>query len=216
MVGITLSPEQIRTAPPEVRRWLEQELLATFGLQSPTAELDSPQLATLSVDEATTVLSLIQDMLPAVNVFFELGREGKSVETNGIVAFRLADILQHTPLQTLEQVITCLDTIGEVVRRLPGHADAAFYGLDSRGHSFISAQTQRSILHVRQQIIAARNLDVSRATIGMPGVVGPVISPSVALAAAPSCPIWSAPSRTPNGGAPDRSTPDVALGNVSP
>jgi hypothetical protein len=57
MVGFTLSPEQIRTAPPEVRRWREQELLATFGLQSPTAELDSPQLAAISVDGATTVLS---------------------------------------------------------------------------------------------------------------------------------------------------------------
>ena len=33
MVGITLTPEQVRTAPPDVRRWLEQELAKTFGLR---------------------------------------------------------------------------------------------------------------------------------------------------------------------------------------
>ena len=47
-------------SPTEVRRWLEQELFATFGLQPPTAELDSPQLAAFGVEEATAVLSLIQ------------------------------------------------------------------------------------------------------------------------------------------------------------
>ena len=82
MVGLTLSPEQIRTAPPEVRQWLEHELLAAFGLQSPTAEPDSPQLVAFTVDEATRVLSLIQGMLPVVNVFFELGREGS--EDHGV------------------------------------------------------------------------------------------------------------------------------------
>jgi hypothetical protein len=215
MVGIALSPEQIRTAPPEVRRWLEQELLATFGLQSPTAELDSPQLAAFSVDEAATVLSLIQGMLPVVNVFFELGREGINVEAQGFAVFRLADILRHTRLQRFEQVIACLDTISEAARRLPGHGDATFYGLDSRGHCFISAQTQRSIRHVWQQIIAARDLDASRASVGTPGVVGPATSPSGALAAADSCPIWSAPARTPNGGAPDQNAPDVGLGDLA-
>lgn len=216
MVGFTLSPEQIRTAPPEVRRWLEQELLATFGLQPPTAELDSPQLAALSVDEASTMLSLIQGMLPVVNVFFELGREGINIETQGFAVFRLADILRHTRLQTLEQVIACLDMISEAARRLPGHADAVFYGLDSRGHCFISAQTQRSILHVWQQIIVARNLDASKASVGTPEIAQPAISPSGAPAPAPSRPIWSGPPRTPNGAAADRSTPDVGLGDISP
>jgi hypothetical protein len=155
-------------------------------------------------------------MLPVVNVFFELGREGANVETEGLVVFRLADILRHTRLQTFEQVIACLDTISQAARRLPGHADGAFYGLDDRGHCLISVQTQRSIVHVWQQIIAARDLDASRGSIGTPGVVGPAISPSGALAAADSCPIWSAPSRTPNGDAPDRNAPDVGLGDFPP
>lgn len=168
------------------------------------------------MDETTTVLSLIQGVLPVVNVFFELGREGINVDAQGFAVFRLADILRHTRLQALEQVIACLDTISEAARRLPGHADGVFYGLDDRGHCFISAQTQRSILHVWQQIIAARDLDASRGSVGAPVIALPAISPSGALAAADSCPIWSAPPRTPNGGAADRSTPDVGLGNISP
>jgi hypothetical protein len=35
MVGVTLSPEQMRNAPPEVRRWLEQEILACLVCGSP-------------------------------------------------------------------------------------------------------------------------------------------------------------------------------------
>ena len=70
MVGVTLSPEQIRNAPPEVRRWLEQELLASLGLQQPETEAGAPQLAPCSEEEAAAILSLIQGMLPVVNVFF--------------------------------------------------------------------------------------------------------------------------------------------------
>lgn len=59
MVGITLSAEQIRSAPPEVRRWLEKEVLVSFGLQAPAAEASSARLIDLSVEDATLVLSLI-------------------------------------------------------------------------------------------------------------------------------------------------------------
>ena len=35
MVGITLSPEQIQQAPPEVRRWIEQQIASALGLSAP-------------------------------------------------------------------------------------------------------------------------------------------------------------------------------------
>jgi hypothetical protein len=196
-----------------VRRWLEQELLASFGLQQPTTEPDAPQLAAYSVDEASAMLSLMQGMLPVVNVFFELGREGISVDAEGLVAFRLTDILRHTRLQTLEQVIACLDTISEAARRVRGVSDAPFYGLDNRGHCFISAQTQRSILHVWQQIIAARSLDTSRAPVAGPEFAMPVIPPSgVSGLSYP----WPAPAGTRNFVGQDQSASAAALGSVQP
>lgn len=216
MVGITLSPEQIRSAPPEVRRWLEQQLFPMFGLQPSAAELDSSRLAACRVDEVAAMLSLIQGMLPVVNVFFELGREGINVEAADLTAFRLADILRHTRLQTVEQVLACLDTISAAARRVRGDDDAAFYGLDDQGHCFVSAQTQHSIMNVWQQIVAARNLDASTVSAGEPAMAAPAFSASGVPASAPSCPIWSAPTRTLNPDAANEGAPDAALRRMSP
>ena len=220
MVGITLTPEQIRAAPLEVRRWLEHELAVSLGLNPPALPItqpSSPHLAACTPEEAGQVLSLIQGMLPVVNVFFELGREGISVEGEGLVAFRVTDILRHTRLQAVEQVIACLDAIGAAVRRVRGDSGAEFYGLDSRGHCFISARTQQSILQVWQQVIAAPNLDTStiegsRVSSAEPSIAPPPVEHSGV--AGLSSPIWSAPGATVNGA--DRSTPSIALGSISP
>jgi hypothetical protein len=80
MIGITLSSEQIRTAPAEVRRWIEHEVAVSLGLhvQTPDSQGRTEQLAICSLDELATILSLVQGVFPAVNVFFELGRKGAS------------------------------------------------------------------------------------------------------------------------------------------
>lgn len=196
MVGLTLSAEQIRNAPREVRRWLEQELLASLGLQPPSAEPNATQLVACSAEEAGKVLSLIQGMIPAVSVFFELGREGARTDIGGLEAFRLDDILRHTRLQTLEQVVACLNIINEAVGQVRGDPDTIFYGLDGRGYCFVSDRTQRSIARVWQDMIAIRNLS-------------PFALPA-ADAAAPSCPIVSAPSRPPDAGARDHTMADIS------
>lgn len=176
MVGITLSAEQIRKAPPEVRRWLEQELLISFGLQPPSAEAGSIQLTSLSVEDAAKVLSLIQGIIPAVNVFFELGREGASVGMPGIEAFRLVDILRHTRLQSVDQVVNCLDTINQALSRVRGEGVASFYELDDQGFCVITAETQRSILRIWHQLVVERELERPASPIGQLGEpsAGPV------------------------------------------
>jgi hypothetical protein len=217
MVGVTLSPEQMQNAPPEVRRWLEQELLTAFGLRPPAAGAETPQFAACSAEESAAVLSLIQGMLPVVNVFFELGREGIRVEGEDLTAFRVTDILKHTRLQTVEQVIACLDTISAAVRRVRRDSSPTFYGLDSGGHCFISAQTQRSILQVWQQVIAARNLHASTVDGSGSYPAESAMTPLPAEpsgVAGPSRPIWSAPGATVNGA--DQSTPPIAPGTISP
>jgi Trp operon repressor len=37
MAGVTLTADEIKAAPPEVRRWLEQEIVRAFGVQSAPA-----------------------------------------------------------------------------------------------------------------------------------------------------------------------------------
>lgn len=110
MVGITLSPEQIRHAPPEVRRWLQQQIAGTLGLYppGPVLQAPSPHLIGCSIEEARAVLGLIQGILPAVSAFFELGREPVAGSAQGLRALRLDDMARHLRLQTPEQVAACL------------------------------------------------------------------------------------------------------------
>ena len=63
------------------------------------------------------MLALVQGMLPAVSVFFELGREASSVAVHGMRAFRIADILRHVRLQSPDQVVECLDVLTEALER---------------------------------------------------------------------------------------------------
>jgi hypothetical protein len=158
MVGISLTPEQIRTAPPDVKRWLEQELAKTFGLRPSQAEAPQSQphhehLVACSVDEATSILRLIQGMLPVVNVFFELGRHAANLPDEGLAAFRLTDILHHTRLRNLDQIIDCLRIINEAVQQVCTDPDATLYALDQYGDCYVAAQTQQSILGLWLQVV---------------------------------------------------------------
>jgi hypothetical protein len=214
MVGITLSPEQIRAAPPEVRRWLEQELAVALGLHTPEpsgVQLSSPHLIACTVEEAAQVLSLIEGILPVVNVFFELGREGGSAGIEGLEAFRLTDISQRARLQTLDQVGACLDAINNAIRRVRGDPNATLFGLDRRGYCLVAEETQRSIRRIWQQIVAERGLEVSTA---VPNEEGPAPRVERAFGAnfmAPSFPTATAPAPMAEATAAARSVPVAAI-----
>jgi len=156
MVGITLTPEQIRSAPLDVRRWIERELAASLGLRPGEVSAAQPQpehLVACTLEEAAAVLSLIQGMFPVVNVFFELGRQGASIGSEGLEAFRLADILRHTRLQNMSQVMAFLDIINQAVRRVRADPAATLYVLDSRGDCIVAAQTQQNVSRLWHQVI---------------------------------------------------------------
>ncbi|MBV8512703.1 MAG: hypothetical protein JO289_21290 [Xanthobacteraceae bacterium] len=161
MVGIALTPEQIRTAPPDVRRWLQQELVKTFGLrpdqsEAPEAQPRHEHLVACTVDEAASILRLIQGMLPVVNVFFELGRHAANLPDEGLAAFRLTDMLHHTRLQNLDQIIDCLRIINEAVQQVRSDPDATLYALDQYGDCYVAAQTQQSILRLWLQVVGGQ------------------------------------------------------------
>src|SRR5579872_5047141 len=159
MVGIMLSAEMVRSAPPEVRRWLEHEIARTLGLH-PGHEAPTHAAGTTLVgcnhEEVRDMLSLVEGMLPVVSVFFELGREAASIAVHGMRAFRLADILGHTRLHMPRQVIECLEVLSRAMQQVRGDADAAFYALDDQGHCLVAEATMRSIAHLWQEIVAQR------------------------------------------------------------
>lgn len=161
MAGITLSAEEIKAAPPEVRRWLEQEMLRAIGVQVARAQPAPAGLVGCNVEEARDILNLVQAMLPVVNVFFELGREAASVAVHGMRAFSIADIQRHVRLQSPDQVVECLDVLTQALRRSRGDVAASFYALDDQGHCLVAEATMRSILRLWQDIVTQRGLQTA-------------------------------------------------------
>jgi hypothetical protein len=168
MISITISADQIRGAPAEVRRWIESEVTVALALRGPTAsaQQDGEELAICSAEEAGSILSLIHGVVPAVNVFFELGHQGVSCGQGELEAYRLTDLLQRTRLRSIDQVVTCLDMINEALRRVRGTAKASLYGLDGQGHCFVAAQTQQSIRNLWKQLVDTDRIQAEGLPLG--------------------------------------------------
>ncbi|MGO8910557.1 MAG: hypothetical protein ACLQDM_14730 [Bradyrhizobium sp.] len=160
MIGITLTTDQIRNAPPEVRRWIEHEVIASLGIAADAPATPSPtpaqttHLVACNAEEAAGILTQIQGMMPAVNVFFEFGRPGISFGQPAVMAFRLIDILHHTRLSNVGQVMACLDLINQALAQVRHDPTARFCGFDNEGHCLIAPQTQASIASLWQTVIA--------------------------------------------------------------
>ena len=160
MVGITLSPEQINQAPPEVRRWLEQQISSALGLYRREPALAAPErhLVGCDLESARAILSLIQGLLPVVSVFFELGRDPVATSPQGLRALRLDEMARHSRLQSVEQAIACLRALDEAAQRVSETPDAVLTMLDSTGHCLVADVTARSILALWHEILATHNL----------------------------------------------------------
>ena len=162
MIGITLSAEQIRTAPVEVRQWIERQVGSALGLQNAAAQVEPRQehLAACSAQEVAAILSQIQGVLPAVNVFFEFGRHGVPVPQTRLQAYRLIDIAHHTRLQNTGQVVACLDIINQALGRIRSSESATFCAFDQEGHCFVAVETQQNIFQLWQSVVAGQQLAV--------------------------------------------------------
>jgi len=180
MIGITLSSEQIRAAPADVRRWIEAEVCASLGLQAP-AVANKPQhgqLAACSAEEVAGILAQVQGVLPAVNVLFEFGRRGAVIGPSRVEAFRLLEVAQHTHLQNVNQVMACLNIINEALGRIRGDGNAQFCALDREGHCFVAVETQENILRLWQDLIAGQQL-APDAQESVPAWSAPAVDPAV-------------------------------------
>ena len=159
MIGITLTAEQIRNAPTPVRQWIEQEVIASLGLATRVPVAAPPQAAHLvacSVEDMAGVLEHIRWAFPAVNVLFELGRPGISLGQPAVMMFRLMDILQHTRMQDVGQIMSCLETINQALTVVRKDPSDRFCGFDNEGHCLIAPQTQASIATLWQGMMERR------------------------------------------------------------
>ncbi|MGA3402095.1 MAG: hypothetical protein ABSC95_23010 [Acetobacteraceae bacterium] len=171
MVGISLTAEQIRAAPPEVRHWIEQQFATLFA---PAAEeqphAEPRHLAQLTPGEAQALLEQIEDILPVVSVFFELGRENVGVPVQGMRVFRLPEILRHTRLESVAQVIECLDVINDALRHVRHDPEAMICAVDREGRCFVAEATSHAVLTLWQGIVASRALQMPAKPVAEPAI----------------------------------------------
>jgi hypothetical protein len=161
MVGFTFSAEQIRSAPPEVRRWIEEQITRTLGLPitgvHDGAETHSGGIAVCSLEEAAAILQRIQEDYLACQVFLELGREGGSGVSYPpeLHAIGIADILRHTRIGEGSRLAACFQAINAALQEIRGDPQATLFAFDQRGTCYVHEATHRNIRQLWQDFVAA-------------------------------------------------------------
>jgi hypothetical protein len=163
MPAFTFSVEQLRSAPPEVRHWVANEIahaLGGIGVPRPAmtqTEAEPMTLAACTAPQALQVFELIANDVIAARVFFELARES-ALNTNlpGVHALRVADVLHHVGLPGPDSLMGGLAAIDRAFRQIHGEHAGSLFGFDDAGHVYIRETTQTSIRRVWEQLVQAR------------------------------------------------------------
>jgi hypothetical protein len=151
MTSFTFSAEQLRTAPPEVRRWAEAEIARAFAplAERQPAPVHSAPLAVCTPAEAAQVFELIKGDFLLSQVFFELARDTMETSSEGALhALSIGDIIRHTRLSDGDRLVEYFTALNAAFQRVRNDADATLFGFDAYGHVFIHETTHRSIRRV--------------------------------------------------------------------
>jgi len=173
MTSFTFSLEQLKAAPPEVRRWVEHEIGAALGALSrfdhDPAQVHSTALGACTPEEALQVFAAIKDNFLLSQVFFELAREtpaGRAAPP--LHAVNIAELLRHTRLSDGDQLADCLTAINQVFRTVRNDPEAALFGFDQYGHVYIHESTHQSVRRAWEQLFITDQYAANRpAPLGM-------------------------------------------------
>jgi hypothetical protein len=150
MFSLTFSLDQVKSAPPEVRHWIEREAAAALAaLSRPEPGPSHPHAGALSactVPEAAEVYELIKGYFLLSQVFFELARD---MPSNGgapsLYALSLVDMLRHTRLADGDRLVDCFNAINQAFQTVRNDPEASLFGFDQYGHVWIHQTTHDSI-----------------------------------------------------------------------
>lgn len=186
MVGFTFSAEQIKTAPPEVRRWMETEIVkALTGGPATAGDAPSPEAAErLQTALAAGTGAEMQDTFKRISsnsiiarVFFELARDTRfSGNATPFHVVTLVDVMRHLQLVEAQQVLTCLDAINQAFQQVRRDPHASLFALDEAGNIYLHDLTYHGIRQVWQQLVTAHPWPVSGHLAEAPAAKAPVAS----------------------------------------
>ncbi len=165
MVSFTFSAKQVKAAPPDVRRWMETEIVrALTSGPAPTGEAPSREsaesleraLAAGTAAEMQETFNRISGNSIIARVFFELARDTSFA--GGATPFHvvnLVDVMRHLQLVEAQQVLTCLDVINQAFQQIRRDPQASLFALDDDGHIYLHDLTYHGIKEVWQQLVTA-------------------------------------------------------------
>jgi hypothetical protein len=151
MTSFTFSAEQLRAAPPEVRRWAEAEIGRAFALLAERAPAPShgAPLAACTPAEAAQIFELIKGDFLLSQVFFELARDTMPTSNDGALhALSIGDIIRHTRLSDGDRLVEYFTALNAAFQRVRNDSEASLFGFDAYGHVFIHETTHQSIRRV--------------------------------------------------------------------
>jgi hypothetical protein len=188
MTSFTFSAEQIRSAPPEARRWMENEIAKALGAQAhpehDPSRMQAGALATTTIDEAAQIFSLISGNFLVTQVFFELARETPLAQgIPSLHGLNLGDMQRHVQLGDGRQLAECLNVITHALRKVRNDPTASLFAHDEQGHIYIHETTYRNIRMLREQLFSP-NTSTAQAGPTEAGVEAPepVMQPEHAFA----------------------------------
>ena len=188
MTSFSFTAEQIKSAPPEVRRWFENQivlLLRELSEQRPQPA-HAPELAACTADEAEAIFELIRADFAATQVLLELGREAPlATGPSGLHALSIAEIKRNLRLPD-DRLADCFGAINQAFMRVRNDAEASLFGFDQVSHVYITEATHRSIRALWQKLLHQQAAASPAATSGPASTFGfapPRLGPSEDVAA---------------------------------
>ena len=158
MTSFTFSAEQIKSAPPEARRWMENEIAKALGAQAhehDPSRMQAGGLAATTVEEAVQIFNLISGNFLVTQVFFELARETPLAQgAPSLHGLNLADMQRHAQLGDGRQLAECLNAITRALQKVRNDPAATLFAHDERGHIYIHETTYRNIRMLREQLLS--------------------------------------------------------------
>ena len=143
MPDITLTPEQLETAPPAVRRWIESLAAAGAGAVGGSGDAN---LAVCGIAEAMEIFGLIRHDALACAAFLELGSGSADAQgVSDLDAIELAAISRGAGIAERGALLAGLNLANGALQSLRGDPMAMLFAIDDANRCRIARATRRAI-----------------------------------------------------------------------
>ena len=170
MIGITLTAEQVKTAPPEVRRWIEGVLRKELSLeehhplQREGFRYAEGDLAICGLPEVSQIFTLLRREPDACRLFLALGCDNYD-RTRGIHVPRpinIAELTARFGVGDFAALLPGFEVINNALRQIRRDASATLFLVDGEERLLVHQETQ---WHIHQLLQLLTGTEARQATV---------------------------------------------------